>query len=270
MEGGFQYRGDLAQTALPEIFYTIDRFQVPGLIEASRDGIVKQVYIKDGNVVHATSNDRGDSLGSFLQRHALLTQEQFEETMRERERTQERYGALLVTRGLLSPAQVYEAIRKQTEAIVWSLFYWKDGSVSFRIGEFGDPAVVKIQLPMRQVVLQGIKRAPDAKPVVARLGPRQTVFEACYRTEELIATALDTYDMQLLALVNGERTLYDICAEGPRTAADNGKVLYALQVLRLIRSIGVREDAPSSKPREETGNAIKIRFRTEGGSKYGA
>src|SRR5215208_3081673 len=131
VESSFQYRGDLAQTALPEILSTIDRFQVPGVIEASRGGVVKRVYIKEGSVVHASSSDRDDSLGSYLSRSGALTPELFAETMRERERTQQRYGALLIERGTLAPRQVYEAIRQQIEAIVWSLFEWQEGSVTF-------------------------------------------------------------------------------------------------------------------------------------------
>lgn len=179
VENSFQYRGDLSQTALPEILYTIDRFQVPGVIEASRDGVMKQVYIKEGNVVHATSTDREDSLGAYLQRNGVLTAEVFAETMRERERLQKRYGVLLIENGILSPAEVYRAIRKQIEAIVWSLFYWQEGSVIFSIGDFREPDSVRIQVPMRQVILQGIKRAPDAKALVARLGRKETVLEPC-------------------------------------------------------------------------------------------
>jgi hypothetical protein len=264
MDSNFQYRGDLAETALPEILYTIDRFQVPGVITASREGIVKQVYIREGKVVHATSTDRDDSLGAFLQKSGSLSAEAYLDTMRERERTNKRYGALLVERGALSPLDVYRGIRKQIESIVWSLFYWQDGEVTFSIGDFREEEAVPIQLPMRQVVFQGIKRAPNAKAIVARLGRKETLFEPCYRTEELIETALDAADMQLLSLVNGKRTLYDICTQGPHAPAENGKVLYAFQVLRLVKSIGMAEETlEEARPREETG-AIKIRFKTEG------
>jgi len=73
VESGFQYRGELRETALPEILYTIDRFQVPGIIEASRGDVLKRVFIKEGNVVHATSSSREDSLGTYLQESGLLT-----------------------------------------------------------------------------------------------------------------------------------------------------------------------------------------------------
>jgi hypothetical protein len=237
------------------------------VIEASREGVVKQVYIKEGNVIHATSNDRDDSLGAFLRQAGLLTPEAFVETMREREQANKRYGVLLVEKGILAPGEIYKAIRKQTESIVWSLFSWDEGRVRFSIGDFREPDTVRIQLPMGQVILQGIKRAPNARAMVSRLGRKESVFEPCYRSEELIEAALDAADMKLLSLVNGKRTLYDLCAEGPHAAADNGKLLYAFQVLRLVRVTEVGEGVARGPRREETG-AIKIRLKT-GGDKYG-
>jgi hypothetical protein len=269
VENAFQYRGDLSQTALPEILYTIDRFQVPGVIEASRDGISKKVYIKEGNVVHATSSDREDSLGNYLQRSGVLSPEIFAETMAERERTNKRYGVLLIEKGVLSPGEIYRAIRKQIEAIVWSLFYWQDGGVIFSIGDFREPDAVKIQLPMRQVILQGIKRAPNAKALVARLGRKETVFEPCYRMEDLIELALDADEYRLLHLVDGRRSLFEVCTQGPHGAAENGKVMYAFQVLQLIRSAvaGAEPERLRDEGTMGTGagtGAIKIRFKTQG------
>lgn len=261
-ESSFQFHGDLAETTLPEILHTIDRFQVPGVIEASRGGAVKRVHIREGNVVHATSTDLEDSLGNHLLRAGLLTAEQFLDTMRERELLQRRHGELLIERGILAPVEIYDAIRQQVEAIVWSLFYWRDGRVTFTIGEFEVGHQVRILLPMRQVILRGIKGAPDAKTLVARLGRRETVFELACRTEDLIEVALDRDEYRLLALVDGRRTLYEVCSEGPLSAAENGKILYAFHVLQLIRRV---TDAPgdATRTREETSGAIKIRFRTE-------
>jgi two-component system, OmpR family, response regulator len=264
VENSFQYRGDLSQTALPEILYTIDRFQVPGVIEACRGEVVKQVFIKEGNVVHATSTDRGDSLGTYLQRSGVLTPDVYLETMRERERSNRRYGVLLIERGLLSPAEIYRAIRKQIEAIVWSLFYWQEGSVVFSIGEFRESDSVRIQLPMRQVILQGIKRAPDAKTLVARLGRKETVLDPCYKTEQLIELALDGDEYKLLGLVDGKRSLFEVCTQGPYSASENAKLLYAFQILQLIRGAAVVSAAPPEPRRAEGTGAIRIRFKTRG------
>jgi len=68
MERNYKYCGDLRSTTLPEMLHTIHRTRVPGVIEARRGEIVKQVWVKDGDVIHAASNDREDSLGAYLER----------------------------------------------------------------------------------------------------------------------------------------------------------------------------------------------------------
>jgi hypothetical protein len=270
------------EKGLPEILYTVDRFQVPGVIEAEREGVVKSVHIKDGRVVHAASSDLNDSLGTFLRRSGKLSDETYAETMRLRGESDRRYGELLVEAGILPPSEVYAAIRQHVEAIVWSLFYWQEGAVIFKIGDFAPPNNrIRIELPMRQVILQGIKRAPNAKALIARLGKKETVFSPAWDTETLIEAGLDSEEYALLQLVDGERTLYQVCTEGPFSAADNAKLTYAFHVLRLIDRPEVEENAapeeaapaeepPPDAPAAEAKEAeplrrpVKIRLKTTG------
>jgi hypothetical protein len=247
------------------------------VIEAEREGIVKSVHIREGRVIHAASSDLNDSLGTFLRRSGKLSDEVYAETMRLRGESDRRYGELLVEQGVLSPAQVYQAIRQHVEAIVWSLFYWQDGAVIFKIGDFAPPnSRIRIELPMRQVILQGIKRAPNAKALIARLGTKDTVFHPTWHTETLIEAGLDANEYALLDLVDGQRTLYDVCTEGPFSAAENAKLTYAFHVLRLIDRPEVVENAALETPAEEPapGGAaapspelkkpVKIRLKTTG------
>jgi len=253
-EETYQYRGDLARTTLPQMLVTIDRFRVSGVIEARREGHLKEIYLRDGNVVHAASNSREDSLGHFLLKQGKLSTETFNETMKARQQSSRRLGVLLVERGILSPAEVHQAICEQIEAIVWSLFFWDQGEVSFRLGEFEEAEGIEIRLPLRQVIVDGIQRAPNSKALVAKLGKRDTVLEPCYRTEEVIDIGLNADEFRLLKLVDGKRTLYEICAQGPFDASQNVRLLHAYEVLQLIRHsrAGGR------------GGAIKIKLKTSG------
>lgn len=252
VEKNFQYRGDLRQTTLPDILFTIYHHRVPGVIEARHQGQVKEVWVREGSVAHAASNHREDSLGKFLLRTGRISDTVYTETMNERSTGEQRYGALLVERGTLSPGQVYDAIIAQTEEIVWSLFGWEEGEVSFRISEFDDSGVVRIHLPLRRVIVQGIRRAPSAKALVARLGRKESIYEPCFRTEDLIEIGLGGDEYRLLAGVNGRRDLADLCNNGPLPAAENARLLFAFQVLQLIRRV---DDQPAG---------VKIRLKTEG------
>jgi hypothetical protein len=259
MERNFQYRGDLSKTALPEVLFTIDRFQVPGVIEASHGETLKRVFIKEGSVIHATSSDLEDSLGTFLFRQGNLSEEVYRVIMRDRRKQNKRLGETLVEKGILSPQEVYEAIREQLKAIVWSLFYWTEGQVAFSIGEFKDPDMMRILLPMRQVILNGIKQAPNAKALVSRLGRKETVYTPSYTLEDVVELALEAEDYQLLQLVDGKRSLYEICSSGPRNPSENAKLMYAFRVLQLARPPA---DEHRSASREIP---IKVKLSTGGG-----
>jgi hypothetical protein len=254
----FQYRGNLAETTLPEMLYTINRFRVPGVIwAASGEGqkVVKRVFIRDGYVVHASSTDRNDSLGVYLRRTGRITLEQFERVTRARAATTKRFGVLLVEERLLSPQEAFAAIREQIEGIIWSLFYWNEGEVTYGAGEFEQEDMVQIQLSLREVILEGIKRAPDARVLLARLGGRDTLLEPCYRAEELIEVGLDEPAYSFLTQVNGETSLYDLCSSGPQSPGDNAKLLYAFTVLHLIRPVGQGS---------EGAGPVKIRVESSG------
>ncbi len=252
----FQYQETLEDTSLAEMFSTIYRHRVPGLIEISQDDIVKRIYINEGNVIHAASNDRADRLGAYLYRIGKLTRKQLVETMRQREKSGTRHGQLLIEQGLLSPGELYEAIRGQMESIIWSIFSWQRGEVTFRIGDFDDPVMVKIHLPMRQVIVRGIKKVPDTKALVARLGRKKTVLRPSYCTEDLIEIALDSQEYQLLRLVDGKKGLYDICTSGPYSVSENARLLYAFRILHLIETDGRKTGANAS-------GSVMIRYKTD-------
>lgn len=245
----FQYEDSLEETALTEMFANIYRHKVPGLFEITHGDNVKRIYISDGNVIHATSTDRADRLGARLYRAGKLTREQLSETIELLEQSGMRHGQILLERGLLSPGELYEAIQRQVEAIVWSVFSWQTGNVRFKIGEFHESFMIKIHLPVRQVIVRGVKKLPDAKALVAKLGKKSTVFRPTYQPEDLIEIALDGEEYALLRLVDGKRSLYEVCTNGPYSASENARLLYAYHTLHLIERI----DAPAS-------TGVKIRY----------
>lgn len=249
-----KYRGDLGEISLPEVLQSIARLGVPGLLSVTRGDVSKQVFILDRCVVHAASSDLSDSLGVHLQRSGQLSDEEFAATMLARDRSRKRLGVLLLERALLTPAAIRRAICEQIEAIVWSLFEWRQGEVTFHLGSFEEVDMIRIQLPLGRVILEGIERMPDAREVVERLGSRETVYEASYSFEQLIELGLDGDAHRLLQRVDGRRSVLELCSDGERPAAGNARLLYALRVLDLVRPL------PGPKP----AGPIRIRFNTGG------
>ena len=76
----FVFRSDLEKTPLPEILATVNRYGVPGVLEVTQADVVKRVYLLDGDIIFATSTDRGESLGDYLVRTGEITEAELQQS----------------------------------------------------------------------------------------------------------------------------------------------------------------------------------------------
>jgi hypothetical protein len=235
----FVYRGSLAETPLPEMLATIHRYRVPGVMEVSLGEESKKVYIVEGDVIFAVSSDRSESLGEFLVRSGRLSEEEQRVSVDELTRSEgKRHGTVLVEMGLLKPEELGPLVRDQVQQILWTLFDWEKGSVTFRVGRFRDDEVIKINIPTPRAVVSGCRRIFDGKRVTARLGGRTTVLKRLPFPEHLSGLRLEPGERQLLEMVDGRRTLVELCEDGPFSAGVNARILYSFVVLQLVERKG--------------------------------
>ena len=241
------YQTDLSQTPLPEILVTIHRYKVPGTIECRRGDDVKRVFLDRGQIIFATSSRVEDSLGDKLLREGKITREQYDESGRRIRTTGKRQGVALIEMRALEPKDLFVALREQIQEIVWSLFAWQDGTVIFTPGRDKHLEFVKIEIPIPQAILQGVRRMPDARALVSRLGTKTTLLE---RTSAIANDfSLRPDEAALLEQVDGRTPLVDLINKPPLAPADNARVLYGFFALQLI---AIRQP-------------VKVQIRTEAG-----
>jgi hypothetical protein len=253
-EEEFVFRGDLARTPLPEMLATIHRYGVPGVMEFTGEDGTTRLFFVDGDVIFATSSNRGESLGDYLLRKGRITEAQLKVSSQELQRCPgKRHGSILVQMGFLRSEELGIAVREQVQSILWNLFNWADGEVIFRVGRFRDDEVYQIKIPTPRAILSGCKHISDAKVVMARLGGRGTVFRRRPLPEHLANLHLETSERAILDMVDGRTTLVELCEKGPMNAGVNARVMYAFVNLHLVE----RVDPPSG--------GIKIQMRNSDG-----
>lgn len=256
----FEFRGDLSKTPLPEVLQTVHHYRVPGVLVVRRGEAEKKIYLWNGDVIFATSSDREESLGHFLLRTGALTQEQFDESVRRlfEARTAEetrRHGAILVDMGLLTKEALIASVTQQVRDLLYSVFDWEEGSVTFAVGRFRADEIIRLDIPTRQAIVAGVKAVRDARRLIALLGPSWTVFDPCYNPSEISDVGLDAAEIRLLQHVDGTKTLRELVGLGPADASHNAKLLYGFFVLKLIS----RRDVTSRTA------VKKIQWSTSGG-----
>jgi hypothetical protein len=231
----YVYHGDLESTPLPAMLATINRYSVPGVLEVSRSDVTKRVFLLDGDIIFATSTDRRESLGEFMVQNEVLTKEQLEASTAELEKSAgDRHGEILIKMGFIEADQLGIQVRKQVQSIVWSLFNWTQGEVTFEVGPSKDDEVFKIKIPTARAILAGCRMIEDPKMITARMGGRGAILKRLPRPPHLDTFRLENDERELLELINGKRTLFELCEEGPLNPGANARVLYALAELQLI------------------------------------
>jgi hypothetical protein len=227
------YRRDLAQVPLPEVLVTVHRYRVPGVIDCLRDGETKRIFIDNGNIIFATSTNLSESLGDRLLKRGLITQEAYDESVRRLSGSGKRQGAILVEMGVIEPKTLFVSVREQVEEIVWSIFEWESGTVAFEPGRERHLEFIKLAIPIPRAVMSGVRRIPEARALVARMGTRTTMFG---RSEEPVPDRLDLTadEARLLELADGRISLFELTKTPPLSPGENARILYGLFALRLI------------------------------------
>ncbi|HJW92284.1 MAG TPA: DUF4388 domain-containing protein [Thermoanaerobaculia bacterium] len=227
-----QYQTDLAQTPLPEILFTIHRHRAPGMLECRHGDETKKIFFDNGQVIFASSSNIADSLGDKLLRDGKITREQYDESVRRLKTTGKRQGTILAEMKLLEPKELFVSVREQIQSIVWSIFGWDSGTVAFTPGRDKHLEFVKLQIPIPQAVLQGVRRMPDARALVARLGSRATILQKSNVPVDELHLGGD--EQRLLDAVDGKRVLSDLVNTPPLAPGENARILYALFALGVV------------------------------------
>ena len=250
MASKFEYRGDLAATPLPKVLATIHRYRVPGVISARRPDVVKRIFLDSGKVVFATSSSMDDALGAFLVRRDLITPADLEESGRRIAFGGKRQGEVLIDMGVLDRTTLESAVLDQVSAILWSIFDWESGEVTFDVGRFRAEEEIQMDLPIDRAIREGVMKAANPKALVRLLGPSWTILEPVAGSSP--SPGLSPDERTFLSFVDGRTPFVDLCRKGPGDAATNARLLFLFFCLDLIQ----RRPDPSLK---------KLHWRTPGG-----
>jgi hypothetical protein len=243
------YQTEISQTPLAEVLVKIHRYRAPGRVDCKRGDEVKRIYLDHGQIVFATTNQIAESLGDKLLRECRITQRQYDESVARARETGKRHGTTLVEMKALSAEDLFTAVRDQIEEIIWPIFGWDSGTVSFTAGRDKRLEFIKVNIPVPMAILHGVRHVADARTLVARLGTKTTLFgRSAGHAEGLV---LDADEQNLLDVVDGRKVLYELVNTPPLASSDNARILYAFFALGLI------------VPREP--RQIKVQLKTDGG-----
>ena len=150
----------------------------PGVLRFTRGALAKTVYLSEGRLIFATSNDPDDRLGEMLLRKGRITYRALEESVRAIS-DGKRQGTILVESGAIRSARPRggrDASRSRRSST--ASFGWEEGAYEFVEGDLPSREVILLRMSTAGPALEGIRRVERWSRIRAGVGAARPALRA--------------------------------------------------------------------------------------------
>lgn len=231
--------GYLKHFLLSDIFLSLQRSEKTGILEIRNGPICKKIYIKNGDIIFAASNQEDDRLGELLLKSGRITLGQYYRSVDEMKNTGKRQGMIFAELGYLKPRELAWAVIQQVEEIILGLFQWEDGEFEFKEGPLPSDEAITLKISVGNLIYRGIKRINNFT-YFKNLGlPVDAIPDYSDDPMNLFQDIkLEEKDREVLFLIDGKRTMEEILSLSP---LDNFRTLKILSGLLSTKIIEYKE-----------------------------
>jgi hypothetical protein len=237
-------KGDLRTMPLPDILQWAAAGRKTGTLHVVRRSIKKRIMLREGHVYSSWSNDPRESLGQFLVRLRLATEEQLFRALLAQEDKGRPLGSILVADGVLDEEDLKRALRVKAEETIYDLFLWPAGEFEFHEGEFPADIPITIETPVTPVLLEGIRRVDEWQRIRAVFPSLETTFKVSGPPPP----GADPVEKQVLALAAAGKSLAEMSLELRRSEFETAALVFDLHARGLLAVGQVRAENPAADP----------------------
>jgi tRNA A-37 threonylcarbamoyl transferase component Bud32 len=170
---------DLSQISMLEVLLVVLERGETGVLFAERAesaaGDVrsrKELYFQRGRLHHVASSNASELFGEYLVRRGTLSREELEMALIVLPRNQGRMGDTLISLGLVSSVDIFQAIRDQGRDRVADLFMWNAGTASFYRNQTAQHVEFPLDLDLASLIVSGMEAAVPGESALDRYRTR--------------------------------------------------------------------------------------------------
>ncbi len=226
-------QGSLAAFKLPEVLTFLAGARKSGTLTLHSGNKESSVFFRDGALVFAHSTDEQLRLGAILLRKKRLTRaecDRIDELMR---REGGRFGEIAIKEGILGEAQLRDFLKIQVSEILYDAFVWSGGTFAFSDALDLPGYAVTISVDLANLIMEGARRIEEWEQCIRLLPEKNSVFRVVSRPNEEKIT-LTAEEWRILFLINGQRTLDELCEAADDDRLEIYRVVYGLLSNHLI------------------------------------
>jgi tetratricopeptide (TPR) repeat protein len=224
--------GPLRELALTDVFQLLDLSRKTGVLSIAPEGGRHRpalVRFDRGSVVAAELGQAHERLGHLLLRAGKVTEAQIAAArMVQQNGTGRALGTILVEQGIVTEDDVRRQLRFQIQEIVFELIQWKDGYFRFEEGTGAAPGGVNVRVSTESLLMEAARRVDEWSTLETKI-PHMGVIPV-FVADSSDGPTLDLHpsEWEVLAEIDGTRTLKTIAAQLGRADFDVAKIAYGL------------------------------------------
>ena len=185
--------------------------QVTGRIDFASQGRQKTLFFDRGDVVDAYSSQVFDRVEEYLLREGKVTRVQYQQVRVKSLRGARKVGAFLVGEGFLKPEELFDVVRGHLSDVIYGLFEWEEGTFRFSPDRASDDDRVVLDIDMRRLVAEGIRRKYLQARLAARLGGPSSLIGLLPDIEvDGALLGFNAAELRVARLLDGSHSLDDM------------------------------------------------------------
>ena len=253
--------GNLNTMPLAELLQWLSQSSKTGALVINNGHVEKKVFFKNGRVFSSASTDPKEYLGHFLVSHGLISEFELSKAIEMQESNSMLLGKILVTIGAVSEPDLARLLRLKAEESIYDTFSWEEAEFRFFDGELPASELIPLDLDVTAIVLEGARRADEWVRIQEVVPALNAIPVAVGNVLE--DTSLDPGARQILALVNDDRTVEEICVETHSSEYRTSSVLYDQVMKGRMKIVRPRWASPTPQPAHSNGKVDAERLVEE-------
>ncbi|HKY33950.1 MAG TPA: DUF4388 domain-containing protein [Candidatus Polarisedimenticolia bacterium] len=238
-------RGSIGSPDISHLVLDLQGRSATGRLRAERDGVRRDLYLRDGVVVCADSSADTDALEWLLFTAGALSEERLTD-VRRLIGSGSRRGPALVEAGGITPAGLCEWAERRACFLARDTMTWRAGEYAFEEAAGPDPGAITVRLDPREVVMAALRESAAWAMLSSRLPAPDEVPQPLSCCVSLLP-----HEVYVLSLADGRRKVSEICWLSEIGEADT------LRTLALLATAGCLAPAGGAAPAREDGAGRK-------------
>jgi hypothetical protein len=231
--------GNLRTMELPDVLQWVSSGRKTGTLYLERHSIQKRIYFQAGGIYTSWSNDPRESMGQFLIRERLVSEEQLFKALLRSEEEGRMLGLVLLGEGAVSEEDLRRTLQTKAQESIYDLFLWPEGKFEFKDGETAASDLIPIELEVTHAIMEGIRRVDEWGRIRAVFPSMDTSFTLDKGVPDDIT---DATERRLLELASDGLSLAAMALELRRSEFETADLAMALHGRGLLKVA----DAPAA------------------------